>query len=463
MKTESPTIVIGAGMAGLLAALFVKKRHPQNRVILVERSAQAGGDYREVALEGFGRCDRAMRVIYETGIPEFDELLHGLLPEKEWHVLPDNRKDVVGLFWRGGLQRHSPYVDLRRLPESVQRQCEEEILHCAGNGKHLVPDPNAMEYLRERFGPTAGGYVAQALEKLYSVPASAMHPSATHHPAMNRVVLYGEDAMQPVLQDDSLRARIAWPQQLTLPIKRQPPQCGLYPRRFGMNGVIDAALAQVRQRGVEVRFNREVASLAITGNTLSAVRLDDGTVIENPALVIAANGLPASVRLLRGEGAPAPDAPAPPRSWMVFVRTPEPPNMGNLYHFFCFDERFSAFRVTNYSNYCPAARNEHGYPLCVELWSDETDAATAIGRATRELREMNIVNGGGIVAQAAIPAPNTHALCSMESVRQLRALREEIKARSPENMVTIGPFVDDGVMLLFEVWRKMHGTLAARM
>jgi 2-polyprenyl-6-methoxyphenol hydroxylase-like FAD-dependent oxidoreductase len=460
--TNKPILVIGAGMSGLLAALLVKKRQPRARVIVVERSAVAGGDYQGLNIDGFGPCDRAMRVIYETGFPEFDELLHGLLPETEWHVLPGNRKDVVGLYWRGGLQTNCQYIDLRRLPESVWRRCEREIAQCAGSEASPLRTDDAASHLASRLGPTAAGFLSAALQKLYGAPADRLHRSATLHPAMNRVVLYGEERMAPVLRSEALRAVIAWPQQLTFPLKRQPAQAGLYPRRFGMSGVIDAAVRQLQSRGVTLLFNRRVVSLAREGTVARRAILDDGTEIDNPALVIGANGLHASLALLRGTSAPAPGGPCPRRHWMVFLRTLTPPDMGNLYHFFCYDERFRAFRVTNYSNYCPAARPAEGYPLCVELWSEEESASQAIARARGELRQMGILGGDGITAQAAIALPNVHALTSLACVDHLRAARHEVQERSPENMITVGPFMQDGVMLLFEVWRKMYPLIVDR-
>lgn len=467
MDTAKPILVIGAGMSGLLAALLVKKRQPRANVIVVERAAHAGGDYRGVDVEGFGPCDRAMRVIYETGFPEFDELLHGLLPENAWHVLPDNRKDVVGLYWRGALQTNCQYIDLRRLPSNVHRQCEEEILRCArehvsSNGTGRPTAEDAASHLASRLGPTAGSYLSTALQKLYRQPANALHLSATSHPAMNRVVLYNQDRMTPVLQSDALRAVIAWPEQLTFPLKRQPAQAGLYPKRFGMDGVIDAAVDQLQRRGVRVLLNRHVAALQLDGPIARLAILDDGAVIENPALIIGANGLHASRALLSGPTNPPPSSPRPPRHWMVFFRTSEPPEMGRLYHFFCYDERYRAFRVTNYANYCPAARTAEGYPLCVELWSEEEDAAHALARARAELVGMGILEPRTITLQGAVPVPNVHALTSVETVRHLRAVRHEVRERSPENMITVGPFMEDGVLLLFEVWRKMYPLIAER-
>ena len=191
----------------MLAALFIKKREPRAEVIIVEGSDQSGGNYRGVNLPGFGYCDRAMRLIYETGIPEFDAILHGLLPEKEWYVLPDNVKDIVGAYWRGELQTYSPYLDLRRLGEPERRQCESEVLErLQKQGGESRQKEDAAHYLTGRFGPTAGGHMEKVLEKFYGVPASALHESATYQPAMNRVVLYGEDEMRAAMLDGKMRS-----------------------------------------------------------------------------------------------------------------------------------------------------------------------------------------------------------------------------------------------------------------
>jgi hypothetical protein len=331
----------------------------------------------------------------------------------------------------------------------------------AGNGSGESQD--AANYLTHRFGPTAGACLTRVLEKFYGLPAAAMHESATCQPAMNRVVLYGEETLEPLLSNQKMRAVIAWPDQLTLPVKRDPPQSGFYPKRFGFNRVIDAAVHQLSTDGVRILFNRSVTSLERSGNHIISVTLDDGSTIQKPGLVVSANGLQASLALLRQPGEAPLRVPAPPRSWMVFLRINEPPQMGRLYHFWCFDEAFRTFRVTNYCGYCPDARTEAGYPLCVELWSSDEDAAQATRRAIQELRQMEVLNGAEITAQAALPGANMHALRTLETVQQLRALRTEVKERSPANMITVGPFIEDEVMLLYEVWRKMYPMIAERL
>ena len=138
--------------------------------------------------------------------------------------------------------------------------------------------------------------------------------------------------------------------------------------------------------------------------------------------------------------------------------------MGGLYYCWCLDEAYRTFRVTNYVNYCPDAKNADGYPVCVELWSSDATAQEAIERAVRELREMKLVSGEeGVGARAAIQAMNMHALCTLEYVQKLRAMRQELRERSPRNMMTVGPFIEDGVMQLYDVARKMCTMISERM
>jgi 2-polyprenyl-6-methoxyphenol hydroxylase-like FAD-dependent oxidoreductase len=462
VKCDRPIVIVGAGVAGLLAALFIAKRQFRSEVILVESSGHAGGPFFGFELPGFGYCDRGMRILRETGIPEFDELLHSILPKEKWHLLPNA---LGGSYWRGELQTHSPYIDLRRLSETERQQCEREILECVRMKRsQAAAAQNGAEFLTARFGLTAGGYMIRVLEKLYRVPGSKLDQLATHHPVMDRVVLFDEERMRPLLVDENLHAVIAWPDQLTQPISEKPAQRGLYPRRFGMVGVIDAILKQLRQAGVRCLFNRKVISLEVSRKQVSVVRLDDGSTIEQPALLISANGLKGSLGMLRGTSAFVLPGPSPPCCWMVFLRTTARPDTGSVHYFWCFDEAYRTFRVTNYPNYCPDAKTVAGYPLCVEIWSEDKEPAQVIARAVRELRHMKVLAPDAVVsAQAAVQTPNLLALCTLQKVQQMRAMREEVQERSPENMVTVGPLIEDGVKLLHEVLQKMCELIGNRL
>ncbi len=437
-------------MSGMLAALLIKSKKPAVDIVILEQSGQPGGNYREVAPEGFGHCDFAMRFIYETGIAELDRIIRAILPEKEWHIFPDNEKDIAGIFWRGQLQEYSPYLDLRRLPETEYLQCKNDILR--NLGQPAKPAINAAEYLLQRYGKTVAGYLIAVLEKLYCLPATELDISATHQPTMNRVILYAEDKMRTLINDETARSVIAWPNQLTLPIKRIPPQNGLYPRRFGMNHVINAMYRQLLDQHVRFIFN---ARLTASGKeNITLIQLENGEKLEGPSLVIAANGVHSAFKLLNPEASPSPP---PQPSWLVYLRVSQKPEMGRLYHFYCLDKGYATFRLTHYYNYCPDAFDGTGYPLCIELWSDDASADNAMARARKELVQMNLLPVGcEVVSQAAFPTHNLHGLCSLEYISKIREMRTEVKRRAPGNMMTIGPFAEEGVMLLYDVWRDMY-------
>ncbi len=445
---RTPIVIIGAGMSGMLAALFIKSRDKNANILIVESANTPGGHYREVKLDGFGACDFAMRFIYETGLPALDAVIRNILPEHEWHIYPDNEKDIAGVYWQGALQTNSPYLDLRRLSKPLHQQCEQEILQATA-----TPAANAADALRNRFGPITAGYLTQVLEKFYHILAPQLDASATLQPAMNRVILYDENVMRDKLTDDALRQRLAWPDQLTFPLKRIPSQSALYPKRFGMNRVIEAMQRQLTEQGVTLAFNTRITACETIANRITNLTLDNGTTITAPERVIASGGLQSAYKLLH----PTHNAAPPPRSWMVYLRLSHAPRMGRLYHFYNFEESHSTFRVTNYANYCPAAATAEGYPICVELWSTDKSPMAAIERATRELGEMKLLPSGcRIVAQAAQSTQNLHALCTTVYMRDIRCMRAELVQKNIANLLTIGPFAEEGVMLLYEVWRDMY-------
>ncbi len=453
--SEHSVVIIGAGMSGMLAASYIQTYYPSAKVTILEQSSAPGGLYRGLDIPGIGHCDHAMRMIYETGYGALDCVIRSILPEDDWHIYPDNEKDIAGIYWNASLQSWSPYMDLRRLPQAQYRACEQEIRNCIANASSQTAE-NALDYVQDRFGPHASMYLQKALEKLYQVPAHLLDISALAQPAMNRVVLYDEETLAPLLTDAKLRSMIAWPNQLTLPVKRVPSQAGLYPKQFGMHHVIDALYEKLCQQGVVFHFECEVLSMDVQGGNVLSFTGSNGQSFENPSLVIAANGLQPACQLLNIDTSLLP---SPPPSWLVYLRLASLPDMQNLYHFYCLDEGYATFRVTHYYNYCPDAYQD-GYPLCIELWSQDSDKQGAIARALFELRQMGILHSDDVIlASAAIPTRNYHAHCTLEYTNSIDHIRQQAKAAQPENMQIIGPFCEPGVLLLYDVWRDMYQKL----
>lgn len=437
----------------MMAALLLKRRHPSRQVILLEAAAQPGGNYRCVDLGPQGRFDQGMRMFYETGIPEFDALIHGILPAQDWHVMRGNEKDIAGIYWKGGLQVHTPYLDLRRLEPDAFAACKREVLAAAEADKP-ADTAYALAYLQGRFGPMVAGMLGEVLEKLYGAAAQQLDVIACKQPAMDRVVLFDSETMQGLLGDAALRARVAWPEQLTLPVMRPFNQAALYPRRYGMDAVIARLQAQLEDAGVALRLGDSIQYIEQAQGRIRTIRTKSAQ-IDAPAQLLWTGGLPVLAKLL---GLAVPPPPAMPQTALAYVLLPQPPEaMQRLYHFYCFDKGLHSFRVTNHANYCPDAKHAAGYPLCVELWNVPPGVEPG-ALAVKELSAMGIATEGAVVAGVA-HTPNLHAMCGLEAVQGMRKLREGVQALAVENLELAGVAAVEGLLLLYEVWRDMYRRL----
>lgn len=451
MASNSSIVIAGAGMNGMMAALLLSRHVSPERIVIIDTASVPGGNYRCVDYKD-GSFDQGMRMLYETGDAEFDALIRGILPESEWHVLPGNTKDIAGIYWNGKLQTNSAYLDLRRLSDYAA--CKAEVLAAIAAGR--APDlANAQAWLTGRYGPKVAGYLGAALEKLFALPASKLDLVATHQPAMNRVILFGEKELQPLLKQDALRERVAWPDQLTLPALRPFNQAALYPKQYGMNRVIDALQAQLKKAGVRFLYQDAITAIERKGESITAIRTKNNADLGEVERCYWTGSMPALAKLLDAKPQGAPMPPLPP-SALVHLALPEPPDMGRLYHFYCFDKGFKTFRLTHYANYCAAAKRKEGYPVCMELWHLPSDEALIVRTAREELEAFGIARGAkNIYVYGVTHTPNLHAHCSLEAMDATRRLRHALRERTPRNLTLLGAFAEEGQWLLYEVWRDM--------
>ena len=165
------TVIVGSGLSALMMARMIKKyRDTMADIVILEKEEQVGGQYGSINYGEHGYFDIGMHIIYETCIPEIDDLFEDLLPEEDWIILDNNYKDIAGIYVNGRLQTDTPYVDLRNSSPEKWREYIAELFQVIRENKHksLPETPTSYDLLVHHFGKKITDEIfVPILEKLY--------------------------------------------------------------------------------------------------------------------------------------------------------------------------------------------------------------------------------------------------------------------------------------------------------
>ena len=461
-------VVVGGGLPGLFSALLISEKHPEAQVHLIERDRKLGGLYGSFDDAQGGCFDHGMHLIYESCVEDVDRQLRETMNDADWLFLEGNRKDIAGVYFNGGLQEDSPYIDLRSLPPEVRDKCIAGLfLSMAEENPRARDCSSALDFFLRRFGPAiANDVIAPILQKLWRIDGRQLDPMASRVVLMDRVRLYDSDVVVDLMKSERIRSRIAFPNQMDLPLTYRSRQRGLYPRKFGMSRVIGAIEAKLAARGVRVHLNADISEVVIEDGAVRAVHLKAGgaaMAIEDVRLLhwsIPLFGLAPKL----GLRAPTGKFDPPHVQAYVYFLLKRPPKMGSLYYFYCFDAGFHTYRVTNYAGYCPDARRTDGsYPVCVELHFDATvklGGADLAGLAAKELAQFGVLGQAADIAYAKAEISKAgFPVLTLNNSRMIGELRDHVEGRKIRNLITAGQAPERGIFFLHDVLEHSYNAI----
>jgi protoporphyrinogen oxidase len=461
------TVIAGSGLSALLLARALRKYNPSGEeIVVIERDRQIGGQFGSIDYGSNGFFDYGMHIYYECSRPEIDTLFTGLMPDEEWNILENNRKDIAGIYYNGVLQTGTPYPDLRSLPEEKRKAYIGELFLNMEKAGEADPGDNASchDILNNHFGALITNEVfTPILQKLYERHPSELDQIATQLTTINRVALFNEAVMSDLMKAAAVRARICYPDQLTLPPYRTSPQRGFYPRKYGMVNVCNLLKRELEKENVTFLTSTQISSIDITDDRITALKITSGdksSVIEDLADVYWSAGLPPLSSLLKLDTSDLQYDKQVNVAFYVNVLLDKPPVMGELYYFYCFDKGFRTFRVTNYTSYCPDAAGARGYPVCVEMWMKQTDPADqkeVTEMALKELKTFGVIDETHKVlfSDANKPAGGGFPLPTRRNVENMNTIRERIAERNISNLRPIGVYADKNVFFIKDVLMHM--------
>lgn len=454
-------VVVGGGIAGMLAALLLAERCGQ-KVVLIEREAQVGGHLRCFDYGEFGLFDHGMHNMYETGIAPLDELLIGLLPKEEWHFLEGDARDLAGAVFNGVVQHHSPFPDLRSLDPEKFDSCilgffqQLETLESSAHN-------NAWEDIRDRLGTSIAEIIDAILKKQFGKTAQELAPLALYLTTLSRVVMFSEKTFSDLMESSLLRDRLAWPEQRTLPVKWESGRKAYYPRKYGIYRVINALLARLRSAGVEILTNTQVQSLEVHDGRVKRLTLDQEGRMHQMTVqkMIWSSGLPAISKLLDLDLSGY-RFDAPRKTVVVNLLLSQPPQMGDLYYLYCYEPGCHTFRVTNFTGYCEDAPRGGGWPVSVELLMDATLPSLDDMKhlAIKELKQFKVISSNNDVIFSAVePLATGFPMPSVINFKALSDMRARIHGLELSNLTLLGILSDENIFfqrdVLVQTWNKI--------
>jgi protoporphyrinogen oxidase len=460
--SNKKTVITGSGLSALLMARMIRKyRNPDAEIVIIEKEDRVGGQYGSLNYGDYGYFDVGMHIIYETCIPQIDELIADIMSPEEWIVLENNYKDIAGIYVNGRLQEDTPYIDLRNLPQEQWNRYVAEIFKVISNSaKHVANVPqNAYDVLVKHFGQVITDEIfVPVLEKLYYTHPSGLAEIATKFTTINRLALFNSDTMLDLMKSDMIRARVCFPDQLDMPPYRNNTQRGFYPKEFGMYRVMEKLKQLLEKEGVVFLTGHSIRKMEIAGKTVTDIEIVDksGNISHLPVSELFwTAGLPGLANTL---GLPVKDLVYDRKKTndvyvnLLFNKKPE---MGDLYYFYPFDKGYRSFRVTSYSNYCPSAAGERGFPVCVELWAreeDGTDEQALIALAVNELKAFGVIDDSYALNFAKVEKYMAgFPLPSVTNINNMLTISQRIKDTGLENVIPTGILTEKHIFFIKDV------------
>lgn len=242
-------VIIGCGLPSLMSAQLILNRHSQCNISMLDRAPFVGGQYSSFDYGENGYFDQGIHIAYDTNIGAIDEVFFQMLRKENWNIAGGNSKDPCGIYYNGRLQYHTSYVELSHLPKDSLDIYWKEIQFAE---KHDQIDPkNALEYFTFKFGPSVAREIFEPiLLKLYNHKLSDLALLAVTYTAMDRVSLFEEDRARQLLETGSYRSRIAYPNQVGLPVEWRTPQRAFYPKEYGWSPTLEKFKSKLEDQGV---------------------------------------------------------------------------------------------------------------------------------------------------------------------------------------------------------------------
>lgn len=413
--------IIGAGISGLVAAARAIELCPGRRVVVIDQAERPGGllsgrYYSNPELY----FDIGTHIYKETGRPEIDRLLRGMVPENELVLMDQQTGDLSGAIYNGRLQANSHFPDIRGHPDlaTVAQSLRIQALEASPSPRLDRMRP-LLEVSRARFGTSYTDHVVSPiLSHVFDRPAEDLAAFSLFLPGITRAILDDADVWHRHESSDSYRALVAYPEQRNLPVPYRHGLGHFYTKPHGSSGVVQSLAQYITKSGVEL----------LMGTTITSVNLDSGHITLKTGegvkesifanQIIFATGAIGTARLL-GQDLSAVGLDRPMSHWILNLEL-EASSPSDLCYLYGFDEGCDWYRVTNYAAFSGQPDDRR---LTVEVLGDRIgNPENSALQIVQQLYDHGIAGSSkirfanGFLLKAGFPVPSTRNLQGIQAI-----------------------------------------------
>ncbi len=442
---KSNNVIVGAGLNGLVLARIMQKKS-KSPVVLIDAASSAGGLFQSWTYPEYGTFDYGVHVFQDTGVIDVENTIRSSLHENEWQDLTGYKREIAGLFFNGRLQLNTAFLDLR---------CHEDRNSLFGGmldglNDELKIDSNEISFEKiicNKFGRQIfEKVITPIVERKYGYPVSDLQKLASTLTPFHRVVLFDEKNMPDLMASDLLRARLGYPEQKRLPSIYESGLKSYYPKKFGMQKVINGLASDIVKNGGAIFLNSKIVNLDTKENKVESISFEqNGAHYQindiNQCLWTAA--LPSLYFALGGEKSCISHADLPPQTWILNLASIDKPKMADLYFFYSYLENGNAFRISNPANYSqeiPGLNNNY-FSLCVEAIFPHACDMTPEKMTAKLLDELEIM---GVLCRSSVvfsdlkKLPSGFPAPTIKNAKIISEMRNFISEKKCRNIIPVG-------------------------
>ncbi|WP_161865563.1 NAD(P)-binding protein [Pseudomonas yangonensis] len=440
-------LIVGGGLAGLVAAYYGKRLYPQMKVTLLERNTMCGGlltgtEYPDEGLY----FDHGTHLFRECGTADIDHLFSSLVPAGDLLYFEPGTGGHNGAIFAGRLQSNTHYPDVRGVDEHVALRdavvTHTRELSAPANIERSSP---LLAHGVARFGRAYTELIlAPILSRLYQCSSDRLAGFAMCLPGITRLVAHDYEEWYSLIEDKRFREVLGVPDQRLMPVRFENGLRRYYSRNQGTRSFVRGFVSLLEELDVTVVTGAQLEGYTpISGE--ASWRTANGYIYQDHYDgVVLANGLVGAAAQL---GLPIRDfgleMPVPLRILDVLL---DRPVFSDLSYFYGFDEGSGFYRLTNYRAF---SGDSADCRISIEILNapcrGEIDCIMA------KLQAVGFLSGQRAVFTRYQPSPSPFSLPTHCNALALQALRKQVGDVLPARALVVGGGISDGLFFQNEI------------